>query len=167
MGTIPNIRRKKEMKIPSFRGTAAALTLAIALAPLACGDDDSNGPEVFSEPFSVEITTQFGTVMASGTRALTTATVFLGSGSSEVVEFVFLNEDGSLVEPLSGEFLEIQISDENIATWTPDQNGGFTGTLRGLAPGSTPLVVRYLYGVVNNSNAQASFVSSPLQVTVP
>lgn len=144
----------------------AALTLVLALAPMACGDDDSTGPEVYSEPFSVEITSEFGTVMASGTRALTTATVFLQSGGSEVVEFVFLNEDGTLVEPLSGEFLEIQIANEGIGTWTPNQTGGFTGTLRGLAPGSTQLVVRFMYGGVNNSNAKASFVSAPFTFTV-
>ena len=145
----------------SPRGLPAFLTLVLALAPMACGDDDSTGPEVHSEPFSVEITSEFGTVMASGTRALVTSSIFLQSGNNENVELVFLNEDCTLVEPRSGEFLEVQIANETVGTWTPDQNGAFTGTLRGLAPGSTTLVVRYMYGGVNSSNATASFISAP------
>ena len=66
----------------------------------------------------------------------------------------------------SGEFLEVDIADESIGTWTPDQAGSFTGTLRGLAPGSTTLVVRYRYGGVDSSNAPASFVSAEFTFTV-
>lgn len=154
------------MKNVRPKGLLAALSMVLALAPIACGDDDSTGPEVFSEPFSVEITSEFGPVLSTGTRALANSPVFLQSGNTEVVEFVFLNEDGTLITPLSGEFLEIQIDDETIGTWTPNQNGGFTGTLRGLAPGTTGLVVRYMYGGVNSSNAKASFVSATFNFTV-
>jgi hypothetical protein len=112
------------MRTALSNGGLATLALILALAPIACGDD-STGPEVGSEPFSVEITAAGELVMASGTRALTTATVFLQSGANETV-----------------------------GTWTPNQTGGFTGTLRGLAPGSTQLVVRYMYKGVGGSNAE-------------
>ena len=153
------------MRTALSKRVLATLVLILPLAPIAC-DDDSTGPEVSSEPFSVEITAAGSIVMASGTRALTTATVFLQSGVNETVEFVFLNQDGTLVNPLSREFLEIEIANESMGTWTPDQTGGFTGTLRGLAPGSTQLVVRYMFDGVGNSNAKASFVSAPFTLTV-
>jgi hypothetical protein len=153
------------MRTVLSKGVLATLALILALGSIAC-DDDSTGPEVYSEPFSVEITAVGDILMASDTRALTTATVFLPSGVNETVEFVFLNRDGTLVEPSSGEFLEISIANESIGSWTPDQTGGFTGTLRGLAPGSTRLLVRYMYDGVGSSNAKASFVSAPLTFTV-
>lgn len=153
------------MQNVSSRRVVAGLTLVLALTPVACSDDDSTGPEVYSEPFSVEITSEFGNVISTATRALTSSPIFLQSGGSEVVEFVFLNEAGNLITPLSGEFVEIQITNEAIGTWTPDQPGGFTGTLRGLAPGTTELVVRYMYGGVNSSDAKASFVSATFEFT--
>ena len=151
----------------SSRAGISALTLMVTLVAGACGEDDSTGPEVYSEPNSVQIWSLTSEIeIATGTETLTNATIFVPAGNSEAVEFVFFDQDSNPITPRSGEFLEVQINDQTIGTFTPDQTGAFTGTLRGLAPGTTGLVVRYMYGGVNNSNAEASFVSASFDFTV-
>lgn len=143
------------------------LALVSVLAAGACGDDDSTGPEVFSEPDLVEIRVG-STVIATATRALTSGDAFvLQSGVEVGIEVNFLNLDGTLVTPLSGEFLDVLIDDETIGTFTPDQAGAFTGALKGLAPGTTGVVFRYMYGGLNSTNAKASFVSAKFDFIVP
>ena len=118
----------------SSRAGISALTLMVTLVAGACGDDDSTGPEVYSEPNSVQIWSLTSEIeIATGTETLTNATIFVPAGNSEAVEFVFFDQDSNPITPRSG---------------------------------TTGLVVRYMYGGVNNSNAEASFVSASFDFTV-
>lgn len=142
------------------RVTRAALLLALVPAFAACDDDPTEPEEEL--PTSMELTVGNQTVTVTNTGAVTGGPILLGIGAS-AVSAVFFDADGAEMD-LSDEAdeLELRIVPASTALVTFVGTGAFSGTLTGVAIGSTSVSVS-LFHIVENHNDFGEF---PVAVTV-
>jgi hypothetical protein len=73
---------------------------------------------------------------------------------------------GEAIEPGDDFFLEIEIDDAAVATFTPASPGSFNGTFRGASAGATTMRVKLMHGRVGSIRAHADYSSSPVPIVV-
>jgi hypothetical protein len=98
-------------------------------------------------------------------------TTFDGAIALEVGELlgpitVEFRQRGTPVTPAGDFFLEIIFVDAGIAAFDAPQAGDFTGTLRGVAAGSTAMRVRLMHGRPGSVRAHPDFESAAIPVGV-
>lgn len=140
------------------------LLVTFMLSSVGC-DSDSSTDETHPDPARVQIESA-GTALANASEINSAGNLIVAEGVEYSVEAVFLNEDGTLFDHGSNEFLEVQVENESVARWVVDSPGSFSGKLQGLSEGTTSIVFRLMHGTVGSSSAHADFVSRPIEVVV-
>jgi hypothetical protein len=79
------------------------------------------------------------------------------------VEF---RQRGTPVSPVGDYFLEIIFVESGVAAFETQQTGAFSGTLRGVAAGSTAMRVRLMHGRPGSVRAHPDFESAAIPVAV-
>ena len=122
---------------------AAALSLLLAL-PLftACGDDDE-ADDHEDVPATMEITVAGQTVLVTETGAVTGGPITIAAGQTAPLTAVFRADDGDVLTFDSDYELRGASNASGIITFA--RNGQFTGTVTGVAAGTTTITFQLFH----------------------
>ncbi len=149
------------------RPAAAALTLAVALAAAACGDDNPTGPGGdHDEPAGLVAELEGGSVLVSvnAARQVTGSFTVAAGEETDHVHVHFLDEHGDELEIGSGYWLKITPADASVVEFEQHQAGEFGFHVVGLKAGTTTAILDLMHGTYPNGHSD--YKSPAITVTV-
>ncbi len=145
-----------------------SLGLAVAVAVFAaCGDDPVKVEDMHAEPEGAVLVIDSRTVASYDGDARTwTGQLEVGVGEeSPAITVRFVDEDGDPVPIDDDLYLDVVVSDEQIADFHADDPGGFTGHLDGITEGQTSAAFRLMHGAVGSGHPDFETTPVPVRVT--
>lgn len=139
-----------------------ALLLLVAVG--AC-DADPIGSDGHPAPVEVRLATA-GVYFANATEFQAFGSLLATEGEAPEVVVEFYNADGSFFAVSGDQYLEVVLDDGTVARWEVENEGDFTGNLRGLAVGTTRIRFRLMHGTVGSSAAHSDFTSAKIEVNI-
>jgi hypothetical protein len=143
------------------RTWSALLTIAVLLA--GCRNPVSPGTHLRPDGFAI---VHDGVELVRQEAGTVTGALQLVPGGQLGPVTVQFHEGGAVTTPGADYFLEIEIADAGIASFSHTTPGSYTGTFNGLAAGTTTLRVRLMHGRVGSPFAHHDFESRPVPVEV-
>ena len=143
-----------------FNGRGALLVTGLLVATSGCGSTTVieeaaiNGLDVVQSGQTV-VTVRAGHVQGSFFVEVDLV--------NPTLSVTFMNEDGQAVS-VSGRSMDAQVGNEAFVTFTPTTSGAFTGTLTGIADGTTTIVFRLVQGTTGTGNVLYTSPSIPVDV---
>ena len=159
---MPNTIRRALATALVILGSAAA---AACDNPVAVEEHDEEEHE-HAEPERVRIRFADQVVATAGyQQGSAEGEIGLVAGSTVTdVVIEFLAEDGDVLETEDEDYLELELADPAVATFTPTEPGGFTGRIEARADGETTATLRLMHGELGEGHPD--FISTPIRVVV-
>ena len=131
------------LSLLSHRSALVAVTLLTAMGGAACSADEEAEPDVAS----LRLTVGNQTINVSDNGTVTGGPITLTAGGNATVTAAFLNAAGTQDPIAHGADFQLNATPASTATVTFARTGAFTGTLNGVAAGTTTLEVSLFHTV--------------------
>lgn len=148
------------------KNISLSLALLLVVALVGC-DNDPVSSDDHPDPASLQVVApEAGLTITAISDTKAFGNIIVAEGVQYKLSIEFLNEDGTLFNHGSDEFLEVNIENASLAEWIADASGSFTGTIRGVNAGTTTIQFSLIHGQVGSSSAHPDFVAKPLELLV-
>ena len=155
------------MRDTPLRFGTAALALGAVLVLGACDDDPVDHHDDHPEPVGMVIRSGGADIVTVDDTTVTGSLTVDADAETGLLTILFVDDDGDRFTPDDDdEWLRVDVADPAVADWEATEAGAFSGTLVGLAGGTTAVVFELMHGPLNAASAHADYTSPSIPVVV-